>query len=413
MTARALLACLLLLPALVGCQELADALPFAAAPPNGHIIASGVIQAEEVTVTAELGGRVADVLAREGQAVAAGEVVIRLDDSAIVAKIGQAEAALAIAKAELVEVQARPRAEAVAVARAALEQAIAVREGARRAWEDAQAMLENPQELEARLEEAKTQLALAEQAVEAAQVDLTEARNLRDRYAYPSGEYYVHSLLAEAAVEAVAAAEAERDAAQAALDGLRQIAAEPLELRAAANAAEGAYRKAVAAVAVAEAALAATSAPARPEEVALYRAKVSQAERALQVLRVQQAKQALRAPRGGVVTSVALQPGEVALPGAPIMTIADLTRTEVTIYVQEPDLSRVWLGQEAEVTVDSFPGRAFAGRVVYIASEAQFTPKNVQTPDERVQTVFAVRIAVENPDLALKPGMPADARLRK
>jgi multidrug resistance efflux pump len=85
----------------------------------------------------------------------------------------------------------------------------------------------------------------------------------------------------------------------------------------------------------------------------------------------------------------------------------------LTIYVGETDIGRVRQGQQVDVTVDSFPGRTFAGRVTFIAQEAEFTPRNVQTKDERATTVFAVRVELPNPDRALKPGMPADAVIRE
>jgi HlyD family secretion protein len=90
------------------------------------------------------------------------------------------------------------------------------------------------------------------------------------------------------------------------------------------------------------------------------------------------------------------------------MTIGTLETVELTLYIVEPDIGRVRQGQTAHVTVDSFPERVFEGVVTFIAGEAEFTPRNVQTQDERATTVFAVRITIDNPELVLKPGMPAD-----
>ncbi len=116
-----------------------------------------------------------------------------------------------------------------------------------------------------------------------------------------------------------------------------------------------------------------------------------------------------RRARAGLVTQVVVHRGEVALPGTPLMEIADLREVTLTVYVSTPDLGRVRLGQAVQVSVDSFPGRVFEGRVTRIADQAEFTPKTVQTQEERVNTVFAVEISLANPDGALKPGMPADA----
>jgi multidrug resistance efflux pump len=93
------------------------------------------------------------------------------------------------------------------------------------------------------------------------------------------------------------------------------------------------------------------------------------------------------------------------------MTVGSLDTVRMTLYIGETDIGRVRLGQQVNVTVDSFPGKQFQGKVTFIAQEAQFTPRNVQTKDERTTTVFPVRVELANPDHALKPGMPADATI--
>ena len=104
-----------------------------------------------------------------------------------------------------------------------------------------------------------------------------------------------------------------------------------------------------------------------------------------------------------------MQVGEVAIPGAPLLTIADLDNLVLTVYVAEDQLGRVGPGQLVSVAVDAYPGRVFQGTVRYVAGEAEFTPRNIQTHEERVNMVFAVEIDLPNADHALKPGMPADA----
>ncbi len=101
----------------------------------------------------------------------------------------------------------------------------------------------------------------------------------------------------------------------------------------------------------------------------------------------------------------------MATPGQPLLTLADLSRVTLTVYVPEPEIGRVSIGQSLPVSVDAFPGQSFAGRVTSIGDQAQFTPKNVQTRQERANTVFAIKITLDNPDRRLKPGMPADAIL--
>lgn len=99
------------------------------------------------------------------------------------------------------------------------------------------------------------------------------------------------------------------------------------------------------------------------------------------------------------------------MPGVPLLTIADLDELTLTVYVAENQLGKVQLGQPVSVTVDAYPERVFRGTVTWISSQAEFTPKNVQTQEERVSMVFGVKVKLSNLDHALKPGMPADAIL--
>jgi multidrug resistance efflux pump len=117
----------------------------------------------------------------------------------------------------------------------------------------------------------------------------------------------------------------------------------------------------------------------------------------------------IRAPISGLVTSLEANVGEMAIPGATLMTLANLDEVTLTIYIPEDEIGKVMLGREVEVMVDSFPGEVFLGEVVYISPRAEFTPRNVQTKEERVSMVFAVEVRLSNPEHKLKPGMPADA----
>jgi HlyD family secretion protein len=116
-------------------------------------------------------------------------------------------------------------------------------------------------------------------------------------------------------------------------------------------------------------------------------------------------------PIKGIVLDLNLSEGEMAFPGTPVMTVADLSKCWINIYVSAPELALVKHGQAARVFVDGYPGRAFAGRVAAISNRAEFTPKTIQTKDERVKQVFAVKIEADNTDMILKPGMPADAEI--
>ena len=101
----------------------------------------------------------------------------------------------------------------------------------------------------------------------------------------------------------------------------------------------------------------------------------------------------------------------MALPGKTLLSLANLDAVDLTIYVPETEVGQVALDQQVAVTVDSFPGQTFMGHVIFISDQAEFTPKNIQTKEERVNTVFAVKVRIPNPDHKLKPGMPADATL--
>ncbi len=400
-------------------RSVAGRLGLAAAPAEaeGTLQVSGTIEAEEVFVAPEIGGRVIEVLVEEGQRVEEGQVLVRLDESVLLAQLGQALATLEAAKANLEAVSAGPRETVVRRAEAALAQAKAQYEGALSAWWNAQAIRENPQDLDARIDEARTQVALAREEVDAARARLKAAEIVRDRYQNDGSlegkeRYRIESERVQAAQAQVEAAEARLAAAQATLRLLLQVRENPVALEVQVKAAEAQARVARAGVQVAEAGLALAKVGPRPEEVEMAAAQVEQAEAAVELAKVQLAKQTLRAPVGGVVSRLLVREGEVALPGSTVCILADLDVVDLVVYIPEAQIGWVQVGQEAEVTVDSFPGRVFLGKVAYISHEAEFTPRNVQTAEERAKTVFAVKVRIPNPDGSLKAGMPADAVIR-
>jgi HlyD family secretion protein len=150
----------------------------------------------------------------------------------------------------------------------------------------------------------------------------------------------------------------------------------------------------------------------RAERDALARQR-GQAEAQLGEQRSHVTDFAIRSPIDGRVLTRTVERGERVEAGTPLFTLVDLDRLYVKIYVPEPSIGKVALGQEARVYVDAYPGRAFPARVSRVSQQAEFTPKNVETREERVKLVFAVEVALgENPDGILKPGMPADATIR-
>ena len=207
----------------------------------------------------------------------------------------------------------------------------------------------------------------------------------------------------------LARAQAGQQGAASYLAALSAQRANPLTLQAQADAAESQYRVASAAVLVAQALVDGMNMGATPQQIAAAEAQADMARAALEALRVQLAKFALKAPISGLVLERPAHAGEVALPGAPLLTVANLDNLTLTLYVPEGDLGKIRLGETVSVTVDAYPGRIFTGTITTIASEAEFTPKNVQTREERVNIVFAVKVRLPNPDHALRPGMPADA----
>jgi HlyD family secretion protein len=147
----------------------------------------------------------------------------------------------------------------------------------------------------------------------------------------------------------------------------------------------------------------------RTEELAAGRALLREAEKGLEIAELNLSRCKLFAPIAGRVLSKNREAGEAVAPGASIVTLGDLTRPWLNLYIGERDLGRVSLGMPAQVTVDSFPTQPFAGKVSFISEKAEFTPKNIQTQDERVKLVYRIKIELQNRDQALKAGMPADA----
>ncbi|MBN1179601.1 MAG: efflux RND transporter periplasmic adaptor subunit [Anaerolineae bacterium] len=373
------------------------------------LMASGTIQTDEMRVATELGGRILNAPVAAGMAVQAGDPLVTLDATPWLLQLGQAEAALVTAQADLALVQADPRAEEVAAMRALLAAAAARRDRARAAWENALATLDTPQEIDAQVVEARTQADLAAQGVELAEAELARQELLRDQQAAGSMGREIADFQVLAAREALAAAQADEQTARSLLAHLLGIRSQPLGLIAQANAAEGAYRAAEAEVAVARAQLDDVLSGPTAEEVAVAQAAVRHAEAEVRVLQVQVDQCTIVSPIDGVVMGQVLRIGEIAAPAATILTLADLSTVTLEVYVPENRVGQVRLGQSVGVAVDSFPGRTFEGQVTTIGDQPEFTPRNVATAEERMNTFYAVRVRVPNPEGLLKPGMPADA----
>jgi HlyD family secretion protein len=150
----------------------------------------------------------------------------------------------------------------------------------------------------------------------------------------------------------------------------------------------------------------------RKEDIAIAQANLKEADANLGMSRVTLAYTTLRAPSAGVITVRQAELGEVVVPGTPVVTLADLDHIWLRAYVAETDLGRIRWGQDAAITTDTYPRKQYHGRVSFIASNAEFTPKSVQTYKERVTLVYRIKIDIDNPNHELKPGMPADAHIK-
>lgn len=149
----------------------------------------------------------------------------------------------------------------------------------------------------------------------------------------------------------------------------------------------------------------------RIEEIEMARAKHDLAIAQVEAMEKRVADSYVVAPMQGVITQKAIEEGDVVMPNGALFRISRLDRVHLIIYVSEVELADVKLGQEAQVFIDSYPDKPFIGKIIYISDKAEFTPKNVQTKDDRTKLVFGVKIEVPNADQMLKPGMPADAKI--
>lgn len=383
------------------------------APAAPSLIYSGTIEADQIAIVPEISGRVVELRVKEGDTVRAGDILVQLDTALLDAQIQQAEAAVATSNANLDQLLAGARAEDIAAAEGVLAQAEAGRGGAQKAMDNARAIRANPQSLNAQIVAAQGELGQANAQVKQAQATADYARRERDRYPEGSTEYQVADGKYLAALAQVDAAQAARAGAQKALDDLLAMKAKPIAFDAQVDAAAAQLNQAAAQVSQAQAALDLMKAGATTEQLAMARASVKQAEASLALLQVQREKLTLRAPTSGIILTRSVNLGETATAGWTLLTMANLDSVKLTVYVPEGQLGRIALNQNVSVRMDSFPQRSFEGRAVFISPQAEFTPKNVQTAQDRATTVFAVKIALDNSDRALALGMSGEAIVEK
>jgi HlyD family secretion protein len=321
----------------------------------GMLEASGRIEGRITTVTPKSLGRVVRILVDEGRTVTEGQVLAVLDDQAQRERIRGAD--------------------------------------------------ENLRSIEQRLQSAETQLAVS---VEQVPLQIAQAQDALNQ----AGS----SLAAARASMEQAARDAQRDAELLARSLVAAQQAETSALRAEVSRetlkeSEANLARAQKGLAIARLGIQQLDAQRRDRD-SLAR-QVQQARAALAEQETYVADFTIRSPLSGTVLTRNIELGEHVNLGDTLYTIVDLDRVYLKVYVPEPDIGRVALGQDARVYVDAYPGRPFPARVSKIYQQAEFTPKNVETKEERVKLVFPVELAlVENPEGLLKPGMPADGLVR-
>jgi HlyD family secretion protein len=309
--------------------------------PEGGVRVSGHVEATEVQVSAEVGGRVVDLRPAEGDRVSRGDVVAHLDTRDIELQIGRARADRAAANAQLRLLQAGSRAEDI--------------------------------------RQAQAQVAATQADVDAAEAELKAAEMDLQRF--------------EALLQANAGSQKQRDDAQARVDVARERQ-------------RGARER----VRAAQETVARLRAGARSEEIDAARARVAGSDAQIAILEKALADATVVSPADGVVTQRLVEVGEVVAPRMPILVVTDLDRAWANLFVPEPFIPRVKLGQPATVFTDA-GGPGIQGKVTFVSPRAEFTPRNVQTADERSKLVYRIKVSVDNSGGVLKPGMPVDAEL--
>lgn len=346
----------------------------------GAIILSGTIEADDIAVGTKIGGRVVEVLADEGDSVEAGQVLVRLDRDVLDADLARLRASLSEARAQLLQLENGARVEDIA---------------------EAEAMM------------AQRQATLNRLLTGSRQEDIDRARaEWRARDADAQMAAITLRRLQSMATEGVVSAQ-ELDTAQAAADA---AAAQADAARRFFEQIETGPRtedidEARAALAAARAMRDRVVAGPRSEEIQAARARVLQMEAQIERLQVDVAETEISAPVAAVVEVLDLEPGDLVAPNQPVATLLLPDALWVRVYIPEDRLGWASVGQQVDVRVDSWPGQVFQGTVEQVNRRAEFTPRNVQTVDERVRQVFGIRVRLDNAGDRLRAGMAADVTI--
>jgi HlyD family secretion protein len=347
-----------------------------------RIVLSGNIEADEIHIGSKIGGRIADVLVREGQEVKQGEALIRFESYDLTARRADAQAAIAQAEANHQKLLNGFRPEEVAQAKAQAEAAWMALEEARNG--------PRRQEIEA----ARGQLEAANADYEVTKATLARiAKLVRD--GVQSRQDYDN---AKAAFDR---ASGQRDAAR---QNLNLLLAGTRHEEIART--ERQYNQAAANYQMMQHG-------SRKEDIDAARAQLERARATLQQIDTQLGELEVKAPSDAFIEVLRVRPGDLINPSAPVATLVELNRLWVRVYMPEPELGYAQLGKEVAVQVDTYKNESFKGTIEQIASRGEFTPRNVQTRSERDHQVFALRVRIDNSSHRLRAGMAADVSIMK
>ncbi len=359
--------------------------------PSDRIAVSGNIELTEVNIAFKTAGKLMERAVDEGDKITRGMLVARLDREQLLKQRDASAAALVEAQALLAQSETalewqRQTLQADLEARraelsAAESHLLELRRGAR------------PQEIQ----EAKAAVQAADAELDRAQKDWVRAERLHKDDDISTAQFDLARTRYESAVAMLKQA---RERAALVLEGPRT---ETIE------AAAAQVQRAKAGVKASEANQ--LELKRREQEINARRAEIERAKAQIAFIDTQLKDTEAFSPIDGVVLVKAADPGEVLAPGTTVVTVGDIDHPWLRAYINEKDLGRVKLGSKARITTDAFPGKVYDGRVSFISSDAEFTPKQIQTSEERVKLVYRIKIDVDNPHHELKSNMPADAEI--
>jgi multidrug resistance efflux pump len=344
---------------------------------------SGFIEADEIRLGSRVGGRVDLVRCEEGQLVAAGDLLVALEEFDLFERQAEAKAQLAACEAELARLEHGLRPQEIAQAAARVDRLAAVLTKL------------NNGPLPAEIKAAKARVELAGAQVARAKRSYDRQADL---FAQERGSVSQEDF--DRATEALAVAEKHLEVRQQELELLQEHTPREEEILAA----EADLNEARQAHDLAKSGF-------RSEDIDQARAARDAATAALAVVQAQIEELKIVSPVDGIIEAVELQKGDLVPPNAPVLSIMDTRHLWVRAYVPENRL-RVQVNEEVSVTVDSYPDEHFRGRVSFISRQAEFTPNNVQTPEERSKQVFRIKVTLQEGLDRLRPGMPADVLLK-